>query len=307
MTPTMRALVRDGTSLGVCDVPVPTPGPDEVRVRIALAGICRTDLAVAEGRLGASGPLVLGHECAGVVDAVGASVCGLLGRRVAVIPFLGCGTCVRCARGAGICAFARQLGVHVHGAFAEYVTVPAACVLPVEDAVSLARATWVEPVAAALAVLRAPLDKHANGLIYGRNRIASLTSALLAHHGFAHTEAREDPPENAYDYAVETFATEESLSRIVRALKPGGVLVLKSRPAAPVPLDVREAVARDLTIVAAGYGSFTDALRLLDDDALPIDLLSGPAHPLDDFARVFAAAREDESTKRFLVLDPSLA
>ncbi len=76
MTHAVRALVVRGTNgeLGVEQVELPDPGPGEVRVRIRAAGVCHSDLSMFNGTLAPSFPLVLGHEAAGVVAAVGADV-----------------------------------------------------------------------------------------------------------------------------------------------------------------------------------------------------------------------------------------
>src|SRR5262245_6358055 len=123
----MQALVRHGTWVGLRDVPRPRPGPGEVLVRVVVAGICRTDLHVAEGRLPAADPVVLGHEFAGLVEGLGAGVAGFhLGDRVAVMPVLPCAACPPCrAADELVCLAPAMLGVERDGAFAEFVAVPA--------------------------------------------------------------------------------------------------------------------------------------------------------------------------------------
>ncbi len=302
----MRALVKDGPWLGVRDVPAPQPGPGDVVVRVATAGLCRTDLHVARGRLAARSPLVLGHEASGVLAAIGASVTGLrAGERVGVVPFLACGACVRCRSGAGVCGRARQLGVHEHGAFADFVRVPASCVRVLPPALSLARAAWMEPVAAALAVTRAPIGRGERGLVFGENRIATLTAAVLRASGFTiETGTRTD--EDAFDFAIETDGSAATIDALLRAVKPGGTIVLKSRPAAAVPIDVRVAVHKDLRLVGAGYAPFEDALELLAGGALELAELQGPVCGIEAFSGAFDAAEVDERTKHFFLLDPSL-
>src|SRR5204863_1777314 len=75
---TMRAVVRRGSAVALERLPVPElVGPDDVRVRVAVAGLCRTDLLVAAGKLPSADPVVLGHEFAGTIDALGPAVAGL--------------------------------------------------------------------------------------------------------------------------------------------------------------------------------------------------------------------------------------
>src|SRR5262249_21566407 len=118
--PTMRALVKRGSRLELCEVPVPSINGDEVLVRVAVAGLCRTDRQVARGQIPAADPLILGHEFAGTVEAVGWNVWGVRpGQRVAVRPVFGCGACAVCQGGDEInCPKRTMLGVEHDGAFA---------------------------------------------------------------------------------------------------------------------------------------------------------------------------------------------
>jgi Zn-dependent alcohol dehydrogenase len=98
----MRACVlRAPGSLATETVTLGPPAPDEVRVRIAAAGVCHSDIHLAEGKLGAGRwPIVLGHEGAGVVDAIGADVTHLaVGDHVVLTMVVPCGDCDACRRG----------------------------------------------------------------------------------------------------------------------------------------------------------------------------------------------------------------
>lgn len=82
------------------DVEVAGPGPGQVRVRVAWCGLCHSDLSVADGVFPAPLPIVLGHEAAGVVEAVGPAVTGLAeGDPVVLTPCPPCGACYWCVRG----------------------------------------------------------------------------------------------------------------------------------------------------------------------------------------------------------------
>lgn len=126
--------------LALDDVPVPEPAPDEVRVRVHAAGVCGTELHFTDGLYAPSRtPMTLGHEAAGVVDAVGAEVTGWApGDRVAVYYYLFCGSCRWCLRGRqNLCLAPRGvLAFAADGAFAEQLVVPAHCLVRLPDAVS---------------------------------------------------------------------------------------------------------------------------------------------------------------------------
>ncbi|CAL9307309.1 alcohol dehydrogenase catalytic domain-containing protein [Streptomyces sp. SudanB182_2057] len=97
----MRAVVFDGSRTEVVgDLAVREPGPGEVLVAIAAAGLCHSDLSVVDGTIPFPVPVVLGHEGAGIVEAVGAGVGHVApGDHVALSTLANCGTCPDCDRG----------------------------------------------------------------------------------------------------------------------------------------------------------------------------------------------------------------
>ncbi|MFD5129510.1 Zn-dependent alcohol dehydrogenase [Streptomyces olindensis] len=97
----MRGVVFDGKQVRVVtDLEVREPGPGEVRVAIAAAGLCHSDLSVVDGTIPFPVPVVLGHEGAGVVEAVGVGVTHVVpGDHVALSTLAPCGTCADCDRG----------------------------------------------------------------------------------------------------------------------------------------------------------------------------------------------------------------
>mgnify|MGYP000247266895 CR=1 FL=1 len=105
-------------------LPLPQPGPGELRVKVAACGVCRTDLHVVDGDLPEPKlPVVPGHEVVGRVDALGEGVDSFaVGQRVG-IPWLGfaCGTCDYCRKGhENLCAGARYTGYQIDGGYADY-------------------------------------------------------------------------------------------------------------------------------------------------------------------------------------------
>jgi L-iditol 2-dehydrogenase len=303
----MKALVKERSAVSLRDVPRPgLSSAEDVLIRVMAAGLCRTDLYVAEGRLPCPEPLILGHEFAGIVAEVGPAVRGLApGDRVAVLPVISCRNCAECVRGSETtCLARRMLGLDRDGAFAEYIVVPARVLYRVPASLSFEAAAYAEPVAAALAVLHSGIQPHERGLIWGRNRFALLIEQILQASGFTGVsihDARPDraPPANSYDFAIETFADTEALAAMVRTVRPFGRIVLKSRPARPAGIDLNAAVLKELTFRAVNYGPFGAAVSLLAEGRIDVKPLLGPLHPLEDFEAVFAAARRDEATKFF--------
>lgn len=122
----MRAMVLDepGMELRLRELPVPEPGPDEILVRVAACGVCRTDLHVVDGELpDPKLPIIPGHEIVGYVTKLGTDVTSFsLGDRVG-IPWLGstCGICRYCLAGReNLCEAPGFTGYTINGGYAEY-------------------------------------------------------------------------------------------------------------------------------------------------------------------------------------------
>ena len=128
----MRAVVYDVPgNFAVRDVPTPEPGPGEVLVRMAAAGMCGTDLHLHEGQFLANFPLTPGHETVGVVESLGPGATdgegGLLvpGQQVVINPNSSCRACDYCSDDTPwLCEGFAGIGSSTPGGFAEFVLVP---------------------------------------------------------------------------------------------------------------------------------------------------------------------------------------
>ena len=133
----MQAIVKERRAPGltVTTVPKPSPGPGEVLIAVRHAGVCGTDLHIADWDPWAQGrikpPLVIGHEFAGEIEALGEGVTGLRkGQLVTAEGHIVCGHCLQCRTGnSHICKNTRIIGVDRDGAFAEYIVMPTTNVL----------------------------------------------------------------------------------------------------------------------------------------------------------------------------------
>ena len=300
---TMRALVRQDGGIALVEVATPIcRADDDVRIGVTTAGICRTDIYVAEGLIPVREPRIIGHEFAGRVLEAGKESDFEVGDTVTLIPLMECGDCASCEAG-GACARPRFLGIEADGAFAEEIVVPAANVRRVPPQVDPRHAAYTEPVAAAMAVLNAPLDRDGRGVVIGDNRIAALTMRILAVKGFDRVEqvSAKDWQEHAdrADFAIETEATPQAFDAMLRVLRPGGLAILKSRPAGPVPFDVALAVRKGLVMQAVNYASFDSAIDLIASGQLHLEDLLGPTYALEDFEAAFAASDGYGAVKSF--------
>lgn len=135
--------------LEVLDVPEPAPGPGEVLVRVAHAGICGTDRHLLRGEFPSRPPVTLGHEFSGTVAGLGAGVDPTrLGTRVSCDPNIACGFCEPCLRGRiNLCETLQAIGIARDGGFAEAVVIPAHRALPLPNGLGLREAALAEPLA----------------------------------------------------------------------------------------------------------------------------------------------------------------
>lgn len=125
----MRAVRLDapGAGLRLVDVPTPEPSGTEVRIRVAGCGVCHTDLHIVDGvQARVEFPLILGHEVAGWVDALGPDAEGTaFGDAVLVHGGWGCGACRECTSGTEQrCPNGRSPGFQADGGYAEHMLVP---------------------------------------------------------------------------------------------------------------------------------------------------------------------------------------
>ncbi len=161
----------DADVLRIEDLPVPEPGPADVRLRVAAVALNHLDLFVRRGLpIDLHMPHIGGSDIAGSVDAVGDRVTAWsVGDRVVVNPSLCCGRCAACLAGDDpLCPEFRILGEHVRGGLAEYAVVPAANLYAIP-----AGCTWERAAAAPLTFLTAW-----RGLV-GRGRLRAGESVLI--------------------------------------------------------------------------------------------------------------------------------
>ncbi len=167
------------------DVPIPEIGPDEVLLRPSGCGLCGSDIAKIVGQ--APPPVILGHELAGRVAAVGAHVTAFQpGQRVVVAHHVPCGACQYCLHGhPSMCTAFKASNIFPAG-FAEYVRVPAENVeqtmLPLPDHLSDEAASFTEPLACCLrAVRRSALLPGDTALVVGLGSVGlQMTQAVKA-------------------------------------------------------------------------------------------------------------------------------
>jgi L-iditol 2-dehydrogenase len=264
----VKALVKtrpgDG-HLELQDRAEPVAGPGSVVIRVALAGLCGTDLHIAHDEFPSWPPVTLGHEFTGTVDEIGPGVDPkLLGRRVVSEPHAGsCGTCDLCRAGvAELCATKRSPGWGVDGAFAERVAIPAHLLHVVPAELSDPVAVLAEPTAVAVTGLRrARVEPGDRVLVIGPGPIGLLAAVAAETMGAATVvvAGRHDGPRLAFarGMGLATAASAEAaLARMQEATDGQGadLVVEASGGEAGVELAF-EAVRRRGRIAALGIGT----------------------------------------------------
>ena len=180
----MKALLlSEYKQLAVTDFDDPEVAPNDVLIQIRACGICGSDI---HGYDGSSGrripPLVMGHEAAGVVSAVGSEVSQFaIGDHVTFDSTVSCGHCYFCHRGdINLCDNRRVLGVSCdeyrrHGAFAEYVAVPQRICYHLPESLSFEHAAMIEAVSVAVhAANRTPVTLGDTAVVVGSGMIGLL-------------------------------------------------------------------------------------------------------------------------------------
>ncbi len=284
----MKALVLTAPStFEYLDVPTPSPGTDEVLVRVVATAICGSDVHGMDGTSGRRiPPIIMGHEASGVIHAVGVGVEGWdVGARVTFDSTVYCGRCSFCRSGrVNLCDNRRVLGVSCEeyrrdGAFAEYLVVPQRVLYGVPDGVSFTHAALTEPLAiAAHAVRRAPLDFNDVVVVVGAGNIGLLVVQLLRIAGAGRIVA-VDPDKGrrtlalalgadhaldadgetleaiaemsggrGADVSFEIVGTSGALNTALGCVRKGGAVVLVGNITPTVDLALQQTVTREISL-----------------------------------------------------------
>ncbi|MCL4533947.1 MAG: alcohol dehydrogenase catalytic domain-containing protein [Bacteroidetes bacterium] len=288
----------------VVEMPPPTLQPGEVRVKVARAGICGSDIHRYHGtHFFGTGPIVPGHECAGTVVEVPPGVDAQVGQRVAIMPMTTCGECPACRQGRlNQCQDVKVMGPHRPGCYAEEVPVLASMLRPLPDEMSFDEGALVEPTAVAVhcvnrgqvepgervAVLGAGsigllIQQVANakgaGYIFSTGRVDG-KMALARQMGADETanvtreEVVTSERTDAFDLVFDTVCSHSTSEQAIALARPGGRIVILAAPhGEQIGLNYNDFYRKELAMRAA---------RLYDadfDEAMPL-IASGRVRPL---------------------------
>jgi L-iditol 2-dehydrogenase len=313
----MKALLlSEYSKLSVTDMETPAIGDDDVLVRVRACGICGSDIHGYDGSTGRRiPPLVMGHEAAGEIAQVGAAVTKFrAGDRVTFDSTVSCGRCDYCTRGQiNLCDNRMVLGVSCgeyrrHGAFAEYVSVPARILYPLPPSLPFEHAALIEAVSVAVHAVNRKVPKPTDTvLVVGCGMIGLLViqvlrdkgcrnivavdvdggrRALAEQLGAARTLDGNDPNVKAAgaDVAFEVVGRADTLLNAIRSVRKGGTVVLIGNLAPRVELPLQEVVSRELSLLGscASSGEYPACIDLLARGAVDVAPLISAAVPLQD-------------------------
>jgi L-iditol 2-dehydrogenase len=299
--------------LQIAEMDTPIADTNDVVVRVRACGICGSDI---HGYTGITGrripPLVMGHEAAGTIESVGNGVRGFAaGDRVTFDSTVSCGACECCRRGAvNLCNARMVLGVSCgdyrrHGAFAEFVSVPARILHRLPDSLSFEHAAMTEALAVAVhAVDRRRPDASERVVVIGCGMIGLLTLQVLRARGcrsivavdpderrrsfaahFGASETRSDATGIAdMDHAFEAVGIAETVGAAVRAVGKGGYVTLIGNVTPEVPLPLQAVVSREIALFGscASSGEYPEAIRLLASGEVDVAALISVVAPLEE-------------------------
>ncbi len=289
----MRALWLQDQQLSYrTDVPKAEPAANQALIRVHLAGICSTDLELVRGYYPFTG--IPGHEFVGEVVS-SPSDATWLGRRVVGEINIACGTCQTCLSGLPRhCEQRRTLGIHEwDGAFAEHLVLPLFNLHEVPAILPDQAAVFTEPAAAACEILeQVSLSSKDRVLVIGAGRLGQLVAQVLSITGCQmavvarHKKQQDllaehdiqvistsDISTHRYDVVVEATGSPQGFTLARQAVRPRGVIVLKSTYKGEVQADFSSLVVDEVTLVGSRCGPFEPALRWMADgkiDPLPL-------------------------------------
>ncbi|WP_291793530.1 2,3-butanediol dehydrogenase [Brevibacterium sp.] len=356
----MKAVMYYGQNdVRVEDIAEPAPpAAGEVRIEVAWAGICGSDLHLfhngpsypttptadqPQPRTGETLPVVLGHEFAGTVTALGEGVTSLsVGDAVAVKANVPCGSCAACRAGlSNICRNSRGFGLSGGGGgLSEFVTVPEANAFPVGD-LPLDQAAMIEPLAVSThGVRRSGAAAGDVALVGGAGPIGVLTAAALKAKG-VHVIISEPNPArrraaldngaahravdpmtedlqavvaeatngDGVDVAFDCAGVVPVTHDLIAAIRPGGHLQIIAIPSKPLDLDVQNEMHLTEITYAGMFGyldeDYRDAIAMANGGGLNLaPFISTRITPEEIVEKGFSVLLDRENTAVKILVDP---
>lgn len=331
----MKAIViHAAKDLRIEDHATPTPGPGEVLIKMAAGGICGSDLHYYNhggfGPIQVKEPMVLGHEVAGHIQALGADVDTLsVGDLVAVSPSRPCGSCKFCQEGSqNHCLNMRFYGSampfpHIQGAFQEYLVAKVAQCAPAGD-LSIGEAAMAEPLAVVLhgakkagdlmgkrvlvtgcgpiGLLAILVARNAGAVEVVSTDIADFTLAKAKEVGADATInvittpdglSRYEADKGTFDVLFECSGVASAVASAIPALRPQGTIVQLGL-GGDMTLPVQAMTAKELKLKGSFrfHAEFSTAVEMMRNGRLDVRPLITHSLPTEDAVKAFELASD---------------
>jgi 2-desacetyl-2-hydroxyethyl bacteriochlorophyllide A dehydrogenase len=319
------ALLVEPRKFEIKEVATPKPNPEEVLIKVDLAGICGSDHSLYQGKFDVPLPVIPGHEVIGRIEKTGENVSGLaVGQRVTVQPNFSCGTCRLCLTGhKNICPSKIRLGIDTDGVFAEFAVVPADYVWPVPDEMEDEVAVFTEPLAVNVHAMRiwAP-QKADRTLVFGAGvmgllvlQLAALRGAEITACDLAETRLATakrlgasqtigpgkslESVYNSFDVIYETSGAPMALNQVIKLAAPRGKIVILGIPGKEHPVLTDLIVRKELQIMGSLIytDEFPESIKLLETGQIQTDLLNSGKLSLSEIDECLRNFTSPERTK----------
>ena len=342
----MKALLlKQYKDLEVVDMPTPEVGPQDLLVQVKACGICGSDVHGYDGSTGRRvPPLVMGHEAAGVVAAVGGEVQGYQpGDRVTFDSTVSCGHCFFCSRGQiNLCDNRQVLGVSCaefrrNGAFAEFVLVPQNIAYKLPDALAFEHAALIEAVSIAVhAANITPVQLGDTAVVVGSGMIGLLAVQAIRLAGCrviavdlddaklalakelgaeevinpktANVAARiaELTSGRGAAVALEAVGASSPIKTAIESVRKGGTVTLIGNISPNVEIPLQMVVSRQIRLQGscASNGEYPECIALLASGAIRVDRIISAKAPLEDGPSWFERLYNHEPNLMKVVLQP---
>ena len=336
-TETMRASVLTAVGTVVVeDRPVPVPAAHEVLVEVAAVGVCGSDVHYyRHGRIGdhvVEQPMILGHELAGRISAVGTTVdAARIGQRVAVEPQRPCRRCRQCMSGRyNLCPdIAFYATPPIDGGFCRYVTIDAEMAHPVPDSISDEAAALLEPLSVAVATMRKAQVAPATSVLiagagpigvmcaqtaraFGADRVVMSDPVAARRHRALALGATEtlDPTKDdvaqvapQVDVFIDASGAPAAVVGGIKAVGPAGRVVLVGMGADDYALPI--SYLQNMEITLTGVFRYTDtwptAMHLVASGAVDLDAMVTGRYDLDHVVDALESDTDPESLKAVVI------
>jgi len=343
----MKALVLDEyNKLNYREFPVPEIKPNEVLIRVKGCGICGSDVHGMDGSTSRrKPPIVMGHEASGVITEIGSGVMGwTVGDRVTfdstIYPLDDWYT----LKGLYNLSDNRKvLGVspgdyRKHGAFAEFVSVPAHILYKIPDNVTFEQAAMVEPVAvAAHAVNISKISTGESAVVFGAGMVGMFVLKMLdiagvypiiaidmdetklelsKEFGASHTllsttanlaeKVKILTKNRGADFGFEVVGISETVNNCINSLRKGGTAVLVGNLKSEVTIPLQKIVTTELSLLGscAINGEYEVVLDMMASGKINVDKMISAVVPLSDGAKWFERLYKKEQGLNKVILVP---